>query len=187
MVAPNPDRPATTALPAQRELQRHVREILGSVASSVRQSAADQPVPVVKIVVAAGRPFRVTVEVIDCDAAFGGVLPVVTIQEVTSRKTLSQWVRDHFGLTARESRVAYLLARRRSNAEIAHALHISPHTARRHTENVMHKLNVRSRYDVRTTIKKAIAQAEQPPPDSARTSSRTRSAGEKPETGFSTA
>lgn len=185
MVAPNRDRIATAAFPAQRELQKRVREIVGSVASSVRLSAVDHPVPVVRIVVAAGRPFRVTIEVIDCDAAFGGVLPVVTIQEVTSHKTLSQWVQDQFGLTAREARVAYLLSRRRSNAEIARALHISPHTARRHTENVMHKLSVRSRYEVRAAIKEAIIKAENQPPGPFGTSLRTDSVSSEPAAAFS--
>ena len=106
---------------------------------------------------AAGRPFRVTVEIIDSDAAFGGDLPVVTIQEVTSSRTLSPWVRDHFGLTAREARVAFLLARRRSNSEIARALHISPYTARRHTENVLHKMNVSSRFAVRKALRTAMS------------------------------
>ena len=160
MVAPNPNRIRVDGPPAQLELRRQVREIVGSVANSAWRPAADRPVPLVQLVVAAGRPFRVTVELIDCDAAIGGVMPVVTIQEVTARQSLSQWIRNQFGLTARESRVALLLARRRSNAEIARELHISPHTARRHTENVMNKLNLRSRFTVQQTIRAAISSLE---------------------------
>jgi DNA-binding CsgD family transcriptional regulator len=133
---------------------------VGSVASSAWRPTIDRPVPIVQLVVAAGRPFRVTVEMIDCAAAIGGVMPVVTIQEVTSRQTLSQWIRNRFGLTSREARVALHLTRRRSNAEIARALRISPHTARRHTEKVMNKLNVHSRFAVRKQILAAIDSLE---------------------------
>jgi len=160
VVAPNPDRIRINNVPAQHELREHVREIVGSVASSVWRPTADRPVPIVQLVVAAGRPFRVTVEMIDCAAAIGGVMPVVTIQEVNSRQTLSRWIRNRFGLTSRESRVALHLTRRRSNAEIARALQISPHTARRHTERVMAKLNVHRRIEVRRKILAAIDSLE---------------------------
>lgn len=53
-----------------------------------------------------------------------------------------------FGLTRAESRVAKLIAQGRSNAEIATELSISPYTARRHTERILLKLNVRSRTEV---------------------------------------
>jgi DNA-binding CsgD family transcriptional regulator len=52
------------------------------------------------------------------------------------------------GLTSREAEVALALAARRSSAEIARALGISPHTARRHAERVLDKLGVRSRREV---------------------------------------
>jgi DNA-binding CsgD family transcriptional regulator len=160
MVAPSPDVIALDRTPVYRELRRHVREIVGNVPSSAVRPATDRPPPVVHIVVAAGRPFQVTVEMVECDAAFGGILPVVTIQEVRSRRSLGKWIRDEFGLTAREASVARLLARRRSNAEIASALNISPYTARRHTENVMHKLSVRSRHGVGKAIRNAISSVE---------------------------
>jgi DNA-binding CsgD family transcriptional regulator len=54
-------------------------------------------------------------------------------------------LRDRYQLTKRESEVARLLAVGESNAQIAEALSISEHTARRHTEQVMLKLGVRSR------------------------------------------
>ena len=54
-------------------------------------------------------------------------------------------LREQFGLTAREAEVALLLAEGRADKEIAEALFISPHTARRHTERVLHKMGVSSR------------------------------------------
>ena len=59
---------------------------------------------------------------------------------------------EHFSLTAREARVAGLLAERRSNREIADALGISAHTARHHTERVLSKLGVHSRAGVRDRL-----------------------------------
>jgi DNA-binding CsgD family transcriptional regulator len=55
-------------------------------------------------------------------------------------------------LTAREREVARLLARRATNAEVAAALGLSGHTARRHTERVLQKLGVRSRTAVATAL-----------------------------------
>jgi DNA-binding CsgD family transcriptional regulator len=55
---------------------------------------------------------------------------------------------ETFSLTPTEARVALLLAEGKPNAEIADALSISPHTARRHTERVLYKLGARSRAEV---------------------------------------
>ncbi|MFN2566319.1 MAG: response regulator transcription factor [Gemmatimonadaceae bacterium] len=54
-------------------------------------------------------------------------------------------LRERYQLTKRETDVARLLAVGKTNAEIAEALSISEHTARRHTEQVLLKLGVRSR------------------------------------------
>ena len=59
----------------------------------------------------------------------------------------------HFRLSPTQTRVATLIAARRSNLEIARALCISPNTARRHTEIVMLKLGVTSRLDVETVLR----------------------------------
>src|SRR5690606_32854260 len=64
-------------------------------------------------------------------------------------------LRARFGLTRQETRVARLLAARRTNAEIAATLPISPSTARRHTEQVLAKLNVASRTDVEARLAEA--------------------------------
>jgi DNA-binding CsgD family transcriptional regulator len=57
-------------------------------------------------------------------------------------------LRVRYSLTARETEVAELLRRRRSNGEIARALSISAHTARHHTESVLSKLGLQSRNQV---------------------------------------
>lgn len=67
------------------------------------------------------------------------------------------WARE-FGLTSRETRVAELLARRCTNAEIAEDVGISRHTARHHTERVLGKLGVTSRAAVRRKLLDAALQ-----------------------------
>jgi DNA-binding CsgD family transcriptional regulator len=55
-------------------------------------------------------------------------------------------------LTPRETEIAWLLATRATNAEIAAALRLSPHTVRHHVESIFGKLGVRSRRDVARRI-----------------------------------
>ena len=54
-------------------------------------------------------------------------------------------LRSRYGLSRREAEVALLIAEGLANDEIAARLFISPHTARRHTEQVLDKLGLRSR------------------------------------------
>jgi DNA-binding CsgD family transcriptional regulator len=55
------------------------------------------------------------------------------------------YLQMQFGLTARETEVAMLLAQGRSNVVIAKTLGISTHTARHHTQRVLGKMKVHSR------------------------------------------
>jgi DNA-binding CsgD family transcriptional regulator len=55
------------------------------------------------------------------------------------------YLQMQFGLTARETEVAMLLAQGRSNVAIAKTLGISTHTARHHTQRVLTKMKVHSR------------------------------------------
>jgi len=64
-----------------------------------------------------------------------------------------------YQLTRREAEVARLLAVGKSNAEIAKALSISEHTARRHTEQVLLKLGVRSRAAVAPLLAEVASEA----------------------------
>ena len=64
-----------------------------------------------------------------------------------------QELEECWGLTPQQARVALLLAERKTNAEIAEALTVSPHTARHHTEAVLAKLGLRDRRDVAALIR----------------------------------
>jgi DNA-binding CsgD family transcriptional regulator len=66
-------------------------------------------------------------------------------------------LRDRFGLTRAEVRVAELLASGKSNEQIATALFMSPHTARTHTKRIMSKLQVKSRAEIPSRLQVGTA------------------------------
>jgi non-specific serine/threonine protein kinase len=66
-------------------------------------------------------------------------------------------------LTARELEVAGLVARGRSNREIAATLHISPRTAQGHVENILHKLGFGSRAQVAAWVVEREGSAQRGP------------------------
>lgn len=77
----------------------------------------------------------------------------VVVLQRTDRSIVSRTqLENRFGLTRRESEVAFAMADRVPSPEIAVALGISPNTARRHCERVLMKLGVRSRRDVRAIV-----------------------------------
>ena len=57
-------------------------------------------------------------------------------------------------LTERELQVAHLVVDRRTNAEIADALFLSPKTIETHIRNIFHKLDVSSRVDLARTVER---------------------------------
>jgi DNA-binding CsgD family transcriptional regulator len=72
-------------------------------------------------------------------------------------------LRARHGLTARESEVALLLAAGRRNRDIATALRVTEHTARRHTERVLQKLDVTSRAEVAATLRAGVRKPHRRP------------------------
>jgi len=73
---------------------------------------------------------------------------LVTIERARPKLPSPEFLMRAFALTAREAKVARLLARGFPNSRIASELHISRHTARHHTEKVLLKLNVHGRGEV---------------------------------------
>ena len=61
-------------------------------------------------------------------------------------------LRTHYRMTPREAQVAVLLAFRCSNKEVAGRLGIAMHTARHHTAQVLAKLGLSSRREVRDRL-----------------------------------
>jgi len=75
----------------------------------------------------------------------------------TSENVSDQALRQCFRLTRREVEVLRLLVRGESNSDVAHALHLSGHTAHHHTEQVLRKLHVHSRARLPAAIAAALA------------------------------
>jgi DNA-binding NarL/FixJ family response regulator len=69
-------------------------------------------------------------------------------------------LREKYRLTPTQARVATLLADRLTNAEIALELRVRPNTARRHTEAVLLRLGVNSRFQVITRLAHVFAEAQ---------------------------
>jgi DNA-binding CsgD family transcriptional regulator len=88
---------------------------------------------------------------------------LVCVQRVAAEPSPLESLRQRFLLTCQEARVALLLARRRSNNEIARELGVSPHTARHHTEHILSKLGVHSRIQVAAVVGAAVPTASAPP------------------------
>lgn len=80
---------------------------------------------------------------------FGDGEFVLVVLSTPARAMIScEELQATFRLTPQQARTALALAAGLSNREIAEQLSISEHTARRHTEQVLLKLNVRSRAQV---------------------------------------
>jgi DNA-binding CsgD family transcriptional regulator len=77
----------------------------------------------------------------------GGAVLVAVDRPAAAALSRTQ-LQIRYGLTSREVDVAIELAHGRSNAAIARALSISPHTARHHAEKIFLKLGVHSRAEV---------------------------------------
>ena len=82
-----------------------------------------------------------------------GRLVLMTVQPLDPDAPSDDALRKRLGLTRKEVDVVRLLAEGRSNAGIAAALCVSPHTARHHTERIMAKLGVRSRAEVGSRLR----------------------------------
>jgi DNA-binding CsgD family transcriptional regulator len=78
---------------------------------------------------------------------------VITIHRQRSSVAPAPDLMDRFDLTKQQARTAQLLALRLTNDEVAQILVISPHTARRHTEQVLAKMEVNSRFEVRALLR----------------------------------
>lgn len=85
---------------------------------------------------------------------------IVTIERAQSKLPSRESLMQRFGMTKREADVALCLAAGQRNAAIASELHISPHTARHHTESVLAKLGVHTRAQVARAIVEGFGAGE---------------------------
>jgi DNA-binding CsgD family transcriptional regulator len=77
---------------------------------------------------------------------------LVVLERLSPARRTDAELRERFGLTKAEIRVAVLLAEGWSNIELAKKLYVTGHTARRHTERILQKMGIHSRAQVAAWI-----------------------------------
>jgi len=134
----------------QSVVQEQVRDSVRGLSPSTLELGPDGKPAMIRLVASGDERFRIVVQLLACGD--GDTAPLATVERIPTSDLGPRALRERYRLTEKEALVALLLVQRRSNAEIAAELDISPHTARRHTENVMLKLNVSSRFSVETAL-----------------------------------
>lgn len=98
--------------------------------------------------ISAAEPLRMSGSYVGLDLFGSGPSVLLALEQTVPDPLTESSLQARFGLTRQEGRITRLLAEGWSNQEIAEKLSISAHTAKRHTEHVLHKLGVRSRAEV---------------------------------------
>ncbi|HEX2188230.1 MAG TPA: helix-turn-helix transcriptional regulator [Longimicrobiaceae bacterium] len=144
---------------------RHLEAALRTVARSIAESGpgagdgahGEAPPPMTRFPTATG-VCLLWGWCVELDRYGLGRLVLMTVQPLDRVTVPDHVLRKELGLTRKEVDVVRLLAEGRSNAAIAAALFISPHTARHHTERIMAKLGVRSRAEVGPRLRSSLAE-----------------------------
>ena len=89
--------------------------------------------------------YRLKGSFIGLDLFGRGPSTLVAVEQPAPDPLSDAALRNRFGLSKKESGVLRLLVEGKTNNEIAQILYLSPHTVRRHTTHVFHKLDVHSR------------------------------------------
>lgn len=145
----------TTLLSAEPERERllaHMHSAATDISTSMQRAARhvrSMPrTPPWLELRTASRRYRMSTSLLPAGLLATQPLTVVALDPVGAQPRSAAELRTSYGLTPREIEIARLLASRRAAGEIATALGISTHTARRHTERVFTKLGVHSRREV---------------------------------------
>ena len=135
------------------------RSLCHSAAASRKSDEQPSP-PAARKVSTRRHRYRVTACCLD-PTNFGDHAPImVSVVRLTGELPSVDTLRRRYALTSQEARVALLLAKRLSNAEIAEVLSVSLHTARHHTEQAFVKLGLHRRGDVHAALTRAGPGAE---------------------------
>jgi DNA-binding CsgD family transcriptional regulator len=150
--------PALVAATAEESEASLLREEMLAVARELCRSASGRdghsraPGGLVREVHTQGGRYRITGCIYGGSAAGASAVAVVCLERQSPVALSEAELCATFSLTRAQARVAALLGQGKSNEEVAKELFISPHTARRHTERVLQKLNVRSRAEVASKV-----------------------------------
>ncbi len=125
-------------------LRRSAAGLLASLSPFAATSSVSTT-PVTEVRTACGR-YRLRATPVGADRAAGHPAVLLAVEgEAESLLPTADALRERFPLTPREAEVALLLAEGLTNDQVARNLFVSASTARRHTENVLGKLGLRSR------------------------------------------
>ena len=128
-------------------LAAHVRKAAVAAGRIASQSIAALP----SDVEIGGRRYRICASLLSAGVMAPEAV-VVTSVEATGGAAPDAELRERFGLTSREIEIARLMSSGKTSRQIAGALGISIHTSRRHSESVLRKLRVGSRYEVKDRL-----------------------------------
>jgi DNA-binding CsgD family transcriptional regulator len=81
----------------------------------------------------------------------------IAVERRAARRLTAENVQHRFGLSPRQAEVALLLAQGHTTAEIARSLNLTTHTVRHHAEQVLRRLNVRSRQQALVRLRDGTA------------------------------
>ena len=82
---------------------------------------------------------------------------VLVVERRAARRLTSDNVQQRFGLSPRQAEVALLLAQGHTTADIARMLDLTTHTVRHHAEQVLQRLNVRTRQQAMVRLRDGTA------------------------------
>lgn len=144
-LAADPERPAITR--TMEHLARSAAELRGNGRGQVRSLAQGGE----RVMATVRGRYRLCASLAG-EGSFGPAGVLVLLEPLFREPLPDDELRQRFGLTRQEIRIARLIADGLRNQEIANRLGISPHTTRRHTENVLDKLRIASRAQVAERI-----------------------------------
>jgi DNA-binding CsgD family transcriptional regulator len=125
-----------------RSLEAHIVALLAQLQLGAQESGDQVPAAMEKEVVVGGLRVKLLATPLAVPAQAADTLFAVLIEPITPPLPDAAHLKVRCGLSRRQAEVALLLAQGCTNAQVASALRISPHTARRHTERVLGKLGV---------------------------------------------
>ncbi|HYE57556.1 MAG TPA: LuxR C-terminal-related transcriptional regulator, partial [Rhodothermales bacterium] len=122
-----------------------ISDLARTLVRSTLAGGHTSPAPCLRSIRTAGGSYELRAALTGPAPTDAGPAVVVTVAPQALVLPTPEELEGRFGLTRREAEVALLLAEGLPNDDLAERLFISPHTARRHTERVLAKLNVGTR------------------------------------------
>lgn len=100
---------------------------------------------------------RVRVRPIFLDDSGTPAWVAMSVERRAARRLSSENVQHRFGLSARQAEVALLMAQGQTTREMARTLNLTTHTIRHHAEQVLRRLNVRTRQQALVRLRDGTA------------------------------